>query len=63
MSEIRFVAHGVTLALAWFLTVNVAASALVAAAVGGLLTPRRRFRLRSFEAPGFWLTLRLLPTC
>ena len=61
MSEIRFVAHGVTLALAWFLTVNVAASALVAAAVGGLLTPRRRFRLRSFEAPGFWLTLRLLP--
>ena len=45
MSEIRFVAHGVTLALAWFLTVNVAASALVAAAVGGLLTPRRRFRL------------------
>jgi Zn-dependent protease with chaperone function len=63
MSEIRFVAHGVTLALAWFLTVNVAASAMVAAAVGCLHTPRLQSRRRSgsFQAPGFWLTLRLLP--
>ena len=63
MSEIRFVAHGVTLALAWFLTVNVAASALVAAAVGCLLTPRlqRWHGMGSLQAPGLWLTLRLFP--
>lgn len=71
MNEIRLAAHGATLALAWFLTVNAATSAVVAAAAGYLLTrqrldsliprrPRRRGP-RAFQAPRFWLTLRLLP--
>jgi Zn-dependent protease with chaperone function len=62
MNEMGFVAHGVTLALAWFLSVNVAASAIVAASVS-CFTPRLRCGRGwgSLQAPGFWLALRLLP--
>jgi Zn-dependent protease with chaperone function len=55
VSGAAFLLHGVTLALVWFLAVNVAVTLLVAAAATHLTTrdtPR---------APAFWLRLRLLP--
>ena len=48
----NFVLHGTTLALAWFLVVNLAASALV------VWISTRRLRTTS---PAFWFTVRILP--
>ena len=53
--ELPFLMHGATIALAWFLLINVAAAALLAIGVAWLT---RRARLTS---PGFWLALRLSP--
>ena len=50
----NFVLHGTTLALAWFLVVNLAASALV------VWISTRRLRTTS---PAFWFTVRILPAC
>jgi Zn-dependent protease with chaperone function len=50
-----YILHGVTLALAWFLVVNAAVSAIVAAAA------RRLMARDTAMPPGFWLSLRLLP--
>jgi len=56
MSAFPYIAHGVTLSLAWFVIVNVAASILVAVAARQLL------RAIPVGAPSLWLTLRLLPS-
>ena len=50
----NFVLHGTTLALAWFLVVNLAASALV------VWISTRRLRTTS---PAFWFAVRILPAC
>lgn len=50
-----YLLHGTTLALAWFLLLNMAATGTVAI-VSTRLTKRARA-----AAPGFWLTLRLCP--
>jgi Zn-dependent protease with chaperone function len=54
MNDLRYALHGVTIALAWFGAVNVAAAIVLIAARYG----ERRIRVR--PAP-FWLALRLLP--
>jgi beta-lactamase regulating signal transducer with metallopeptidase domain len=54
MSSQPYLAHGVTLALVWFLAVNVATS-IAAAAIA------RRFARQDDRSPAFWLMLRLLP--
>jgi hypothetical protein len=48
----RYLLQGLTLALAWFATVNAVASVIVVAA------SRRRWRA---ESPAFWLALRMCP--
>ena len=50
-----YILHGVTLALAWFLVVNAAISAIVAAVA------RRLMARDAAMSPGFWFSLRLLP--
>ena len=55
MNALPFLAHGTTLALAWFLLVNAAAAALIA-----IVAARQTRRTRPVS-PGFWLALRLLP--
>ena len=50
-----FLAHGVTLALAWFAAANALASALVAIAARRLVADTRA------RTPGWWLMLRCLP--
>lgn len=55
MSALPYLLHGTTLALAWFLLLNVAAAGAVAIA-SPWLTKRART-----VSPGFWLTLRLFP--
>lgn len=55
MSDIPYLLHGVTLALAWFALVNAAAAALVA------LVSVRLTKGDRAAAPGFWLALRLFP--
>jgi Zn-dependent protease with chaperone function len=55
MNTLLYLLHGTTLALAWFLLLNVAATAAVAI-VSARLTTRERT-----SAPGFWLALRLCP--
>ena len=55
MSDLRYLLHGTTLALAWFLLLNVAATAAVAI-VSARLTKRART-----ASPAFWLGLRLSP--
>lgn len=55
MSALPYLLHGTTLALAWFLLLNVAATAAVAI-VSARLTKRTRA-----ASPGFWLALRLFP--
>jgi Zn-dependent protease with chaperone function len=55
MSDIRYLLHGITLALAWFLLLNAAATALVA------IVFRRLTSDDTAAAPGFWLALRLFP--
>lgn len=55
MSAVRFLLHGTTLALACFLLLNAAISAVVA-----LVSPRLTKRPGG-ASPGPWLTLRLLP--
>jgi Zn-dependent protease with chaperone function len=57
MSALRFVAHGATLSLAWFVALNAAACAVVALTVRFI---GRRGQTPA-AAPGFWLALRLLP--
>src|SRR5205809_6389865 len=52
--SMNFVLHGTTLALAWFLVVNLAASALV------VWISTRRLRTTS---PAFWFAVRILPAC
>jgi hypothetical protein len=49
-----YIAHGVTLALAWFLGVNIVACAV--AALGARLLSRR-----AIDSPAFWLAARLFP--
>ena len=53
MSALPYLAHGTTLALAWFFLFNLAATAAVVL-VSSRLTPRA-------ASPGFWLALRLAP--
>ena len=53
--NLPYLAHGITLALAWFMLFNIAATAAVAL-VSRRLTPRNRP-----ASPGVWLTLRLAP--
>ena len=55
MSAAPYLVHGTTLALAWFLIVNAAVSALVVVAAARLTNVPRA------ASPGFWLALRLLP--
>ena len=55
MSAAPYLLHGTTLALAWFLMVNAAVSALVVVAADRLTNMPRA------ASPGFWLALRLLP--
>ena len=55
MNELPFVAHGTTLAFAWFLLMNVTLSAGVALVSAALTRQTRAL------SPGFWLALRLLP--
>jgi Zn-dependent protease with chaperone function len=54
MSALPYLAHGTTLALAWFLLFNLAATAAVALVSARLTKPRA-------ASPGFWLALRLAP--
>jgi Zn-dependent protease with chaperone function len=55
MNNLPYLVHGITLALAWFMLLNVAATAGVAL-ISRPLTSRQRS-----TAPGFWLALRLAP--
>ena len=55
MNALRYLAHGTTLALAWFLLFNAAATAAVAFVSARLTTGARG------ASPGFWLALRLCP--
>jgi Zn-dependent protease with chaperone function len=55
MSGALFVLHGVTLALAWLMALNVAATVLIAIGARPLMT------IAGTRAPGFWLGLRLGP--
>jgi len=55
LTDLSFLIHGATLALAWLLLINVAATALVALLASG-------FTKRTVSAsPALWLTLRLSP--
>ncbi len=54
MSSLPYLTHGATLALVWFLSVNLMTS-IAAAAIA------RRFAHHQDQSPGFWLTIRLLP--
>ena len=56
MSGIAFMLHGATLALAWFLALNIAATLGVAIASAWLTRQARTV------SPGAWLALRLLPS-
>jgi Zn-dependent protease with chaperone function len=56
MTALPFLLHGATLALAWFLGLNVAATVLVA------IVSSRLTRGMSAASPGVWLALRLLPS-
>lgn len=55
MSALPYLLHGTTLALVWFLLLNVAATASVAIVSARLTKPSRG------ASPGFWLAFRLLP--
>lgn len=55
MTAPPYLLHGTTLALAWFLIVNLAATSAIA-----LLSPRLTARAGA-ASPGFWLALRLAP--
>ena len=55
MSDALFVLHGTTLAFAWLMAVNLAATLAVAIAVRPLMATARG------KAPGFWLAVRLCP--
>jgi Zn-dependent protease with chaperone function len=55
MNTLPYLLHGATLALAWLLFFNVAASLLVAIAA------TRLTRMERAGSPGFWLAVRLLP--
>lgn len=55
MSSLPYVTHGVTLALVWFLSVNLMTSIATAAVA-------RRFAHREDQSAAFWLTIRLLPS-
>jgi Zn-dependent protease with chaperone function len=55
MSALPYLLHGTTLALAWFLLLNVATTAAVA-----IVSARLTKRVRA-ASPGFWLALRLFP--
>lgn len=55
MTALPYLLHGTTLALAWFLIFNLAATAAIA-----LLSPRLAARAGA-ASPGFWLALRLAP--
>jgi Zn-dependent protease with chaperone function len=55
MAALLYLLHGTTLALAWFLIFNVAATLVVAMLAAGL-TARA-----TATSPGFWLALRLAP--
>ncbi len=55
MTALPYLLHGTTLALAWFLIFNLAATAAIA-----LLSPRLTARAGA-ASPGFWLALRLAP--
>jgi Zn-dependent protease with chaperone function len=54
-APLRYLLHGATLALAWFLIFNLAATLVVA-----VLAPRLTARATP-ASPGFWLALRLAP--
>lgn len=55
MSELPYVLHGLTLALAWFLVVGVSAGVVVAWVAG------RSIARDVTTSPGFWFGLRLFP--
>jgi hypothetical protein len=55
MAALSYLLHGATLALAWFLIFNLAATLVVA-----ILAPRLAARATP-ASPGFWLALRLSP--
>jgi Zn-dependent protease with chaperone function len=55
MSSLPYLTHGVTLALVWFLSVNLTTSIATAAVA-------RRFADHDDQSPTFWLTIRLLPS-
>jgi hypothetical protein len=57
MSALRFVAHGMTLSLAWFVALNAVGCAVVAATVRYI----GRTRKLTAAPPSFWLALRLSP--
>jgi Zn-dependent protease with chaperone function len=54
MSSLPYLTHGVTLALVWFLGVNLTTSLVTAVAT-------RRLADRDDRSPAFWLVMRLLP--
>lgn len=56
MTPLPFLAHGLMLSLAWFLTISLVVSA--AAAVPGVLA----LRTGTARSAGFWIALRLLPS-
>jgi Zn-dependent protease with chaperone function len=55
MNDPRYVLHGLTLALAWFLVVNLAAGVIVAQVAGRLIARH------ASATPRFWFGLRVLP--
>ena len=55
MRDALFVVHGMTLALAWLMAVNLAATLAVIIAFRPLMA------IAGVKAPGFWLGLRLFP--
>jgi Zn-dependent protease with chaperone function len=55
MTDALFVLHGMTLAFAWLMAVNLVAALAIAIAVRPLVA------IAGAKAPGFWLGVRLLP--
>jgi Zn-dependent protease with chaperone function len=55
MSDVLFALHGMTLAFAWLMAVNLVATLAIAIAIRPLVA------IAGVKAPGFWFGLRLLP--
>ncbi|MBI3493178.1 MAG: hypothetical protein HY047_15570, partial [Acidobacteria bacterium] len=53
MNDLTYVLRGAALALAWFLVLNIAASALIARVAGPIVAHR------GSGSPAFWFALRM----